>query len=94
MSVTGVYTLVPAGGTAGGHDYVNTIWVAENGLDTNNGLSIDTPKLTIQAAINAFPVQAGPNVIRYRLIQELIRVILLFRRWKLFCKCTRCNFPR
>lgn len=41
------------GGGGGSFLYDNAQWVAKNGNDGNSGRSIDTPKLTVQAAITA-----------------------------------------
>jgi hypothetical protein len=42
------------GGGGSNFEYENAQWVAKNGNDdTNDGLSINTPKLTVQAAISA-----------------------------------------
>lgn len=47
---------------AANHPYVDTQWVAQNGNDGSNGTSINAPKLTIQAAINALPSGGVINI--------------------------------
>lgn len=56
-------TLLPSGGGGGGSfQYNNTQWVAQNGSDANDGKSIDTPKLTVQAAITALAGDGALNI--------------------------------
>jgi len=54
LSATGnAITINSTGGGGGGFAYQNAQWVAKNGNDANSGTSIDSPKLTVQAAITA-----------------------------------------
>jgi hypothetical protein len=55
ISATGNNVIITntGGGGGGGFLYDNAQWVAQNGNDANDGRSIDTPKLTVQAAITA-----------------------------------------
>lgn len=55
---------INASGGPGGFDYLDTFWVAKNGNDTNDGKSIDKPKLTIPSAISAFVTPTTPSVIQ------------------------------
>ena len=61
-SPTGVLTLTPAGGVAGGFSYINTYWLAQNGNDANDGKSIDSPKLTLNNVASLL-VPGTPTVI-------------------------------
>jgi len=52
LTPTGTTIAISASGGGGGFAYVQALWVAQaNGSDTNAGTSIDSPLLTVQAAV-------------------------------------------
>lgn len=55
-------TITNTGG-GGSFEYEDTLWVAQNGSDSNDGKSINTPKLTIAGAISAFVTPTTPTLI-------------------------------